>query len=164
MTIPIKLDLPNQLVSEYIEYDRLYKLGNERSISGSLSFVSSSSSVEYTSTTGQLGILQSLQIALSSYLIAASDYNEIKDVFDAHFTENKLLNEIIVNTTQTPTYTDGKVTQIVHKDVSNNTIRTDTFTYTATKITEVRTLNTDETLTLEYYFDVNGTYNRTEVS
>jgi hypothetical protein len=72
-----KLDLPDLLVDEYIIYDNLYKLGAERSTTGNLSFMSSSSGLTYTSTTGQLGILQSLQTALNVYIISATDFNTV---------------------------------------------------------------------------------------
>ena len=80
------------------------------------------------------------------------------------YEQSLLYSESIIGATQTPTYTDGKITQIDYV-VGGVTVRTDTFTYTGTtQITEVRTLNTLETVTLEHYFDANGTYNRTEVS
>ena len=42
----------------------------------------------------------------------------------------------------------GNVQTITHKDGSNNTVRTDAFTFADNSITEVRTLNTGESLTI----------------
>lgn len=75
------------------------------------------------------------------------------------------LSDDIVSTTQTPTFNSlGQIIQMVHTDSGNNVIRTDTFTYTAALIKEVRTLQTGETKTLKSYFNTDGSYNRTEVS
>jgi len=74
-----------------------------------------------------------------------------------------LYADSIKGSTQTPTIIGGQITQIVHK-IGANTVRTDTFAYTSTLITEVRTLPTGEVLTLKYYFNADGSYNRTEVS
>lgn len=60
----------------------------------------------------------------------------------------KLLCEEIPNTTQTYVFNDGKVSQINHIN-SGNAIRTDTFSYGQNQITEVRTLNTGESLTIQ---------------
>lgn len=161
-----KYDLPNQYTQEYNEFDRLYRLGNQRSQSGNISFTSTSSNIIYNSTTGQEGILQSLQTALLPYLIKAGDFNakvEQSD-YNLHIKDNLLKNDYIGGTTQTPTIIDGQITQVVHKDSGNATLRTDTFTYTPSLITEIRTLSTGETLTLKYYFNSDGSYNRTEVS
>lgn len=60
----------------------------------------------------------------------------------------KLLCDEIPNTTQTYVFNDGKVSQINHIN-SGNAIRTDTFSYGQNQITEVRTLNTGESLTIQ---------------
>ena len=44
-------------------------------------------------------------------------------------------------------YTDGIVSQVVHKS-GGTIIRTDTYTYGSNTFTEVRTLNTGEKLTI----------------
>lgn len=50
--------------------------------------------------------------------------------------------------------TDDTIQQIKHiKTDDNTTIRTDTFTYNGDTITEVRTINTGETLTFVYHMD-----------
>lgn len=58
-----------------------------------------------------------------------------------------LLHDEIPNTVQTYTFTDGSVSQVLHKSGST-TVRTDVFTYATNTITEVRTLNTGERLTI----------------
>lgn len=61
---------------------------------------------------------------------------------------NLLEEENIPGTTQTPSFnSSGDITQIVHKQ-GTTTIRTDVFTFGANSITEVRTLNTGESLTI----------------
>ena len=60
----------------------------------------------------------------------------------------KLLCDEIPNTTQTYVFNDGKVSQINHIN-SGNAIRTDAFSYGQNQITEVRTLNTGESLTIQ---------------
>ena len=60
-----------------------------------------------------------------------------------------LQEENIPDTTQTITFDgNGNVSQIVHTDGNNVAIRTDVFTFAANSITEVRTLNTGESLTI----------------
>ena len=61
-----------------------------------------------------------------------------------------LLQEVTIpDTTQTISFdSSGNVSSIVHKDGSNNTIRSDAFTFVTNTITEVRTLYTGETLTI----------------
>ena len=60
-----------------------------------------------------------------------------------------LQEETIPDTTQTISFdSSGNVSSIVHKDGSNNTIRSDAFTFGTNTITEVRTLYTGETLTI----------------
>lgn len=75
-----------------------------------------------------------------------------------------LFDDVIQGTTQYPTFTNGQITQILHKDSGGNTVRTDTFTYTSTLITETRTLSTSETLTLQHSFDSSGNYTGTVIS
>lgn len=77
-----------------------------------------------------------------------SDYSTLSgDVSDLK-SANSLHDDEIDNTVQTITFTsDGSVQKIEHKR-NNVIIRTDTFTFAANMITEVRTLNTGETLTI----------------
>lgn len=62
--------------------------------------------------------------------------------------DNPLFREELPGTTQTITFgADGNVQSIVHKS-GNTAIRTDAFTFGANTITETRTLNTGESLTI----------------
>ena len=57
--------------------------------------------------------------------------------------------ENIPGTTQTILFdANGNVQSVTHKNSSNIAIRTDVFTFTDNSITEVRTLNTGESLTI----------------
>ena len=69
------------------------------------------------------------------------------DVRDLKSTSN-LIDDMIKNTTQEITFDSaGNVQSITHKS-GNTTIRTDAFTFADGSITEVRTLNTGESLTI----------------
>ena len=60
----------------------------------------------------------------------------------------------IKGTTQSIIYnTDGTIQKVQHKDVNNNVLREDVFTYTTNLITEVRTLSSGGTLTFKYHLD-----------
>jgi hypothetical protein len=85
--------------------------------------------------------------------VSASNMNKI----------DNLKCDCIEGTTQVPTFTGSDITKIEHKQGAA-VIRTDAFTYTSTKTTEVRTLNTGETITLEYNFDASGNFTGTVVS
>lgn len=78
------------------------------------------------------------------------------------YLSTQLYSDAIQGTTQTPSFTNGQITQIFHK-AGSTTVRTDTFSYTSGQITETRTLNTSETVTLTYYFNADGSLNRTVV-
>jgi seryl-tRNA synthetase len=70
--------------------------------------------------------------------------NDVQDLKSA----TSLHDDEIDNTVQTITFaSDGSVQKIEHKR-NNVIIRTDTFTFATNMITEVRTLNTGETLTI----------------
>ena len=58
-----------------------------------------------------------------------------------------LLSDEIPDTTQTYTFSDGSVSQVTHTR-NNVAIRTDVFIYAINSITEIRTLNTGESLTI----------------
>lgn len=58
-----------------------------------------------------------------------------------------LLTDEIPDTVQTYTFSGGAVSQVTHSR-NGTAIRTDAFTYGASTITEVRTLNTGESLTI----------------
>lgn len=85
-------------------------------------------------------------ISAESQARAAADTTLGNDVQDLKSAMN-LLHDEIPNTVQTYTFTDGSVSQVLHKS-GNTTVRTDTFTYATNTITEVRTLNTGESLTI----------------
>ena len=72
------------------------------------------------------------------------------DIADSESRINAALQEEnIPGTTQTITFdADGNVQSIVHKNSSNVAVRTDAFTFGTDTITEVRTLNTGESLTI----------------
>jgi hypothetical protein len=112
-------------------------------------------------------IASKISIVDSGNLITATDVEgALQECFNktaAHLTNDMLKYDCINGTTQTPTIVNGQITQIEHKDDTNITVRTDTFTYTNTLITEIRTLSTGQSLTLKYYFNIDGSYNRTEV-
>lgn len=61
---------------------------------------------------------------------------------------NSLTGEVIPNTVQEYTFSDGSVSQVVHSR-SGSAVRTDSFTYGDGTITETRTLATGESLTIE---------------
>lgn len=58
-----------------------------------------------------------------------------------------LLADNVPNTIQSYTFTEGSVSRVEHSS-GQETIRTDVFSYTGTSITETRTLNTGEALTI----------------
>ena len=61
--------------------------------------------------------------------------------------KSMLLSDDVPDTTQSYTFTDGKVSQVTHSR-NSVAIRTDVFTYGTGTITEVRTLSTGESLTI----------------
>ena len=67
----------------------------------------------------------------------------------SYYIGNPLLWDEIPNTTQAYTFDQetNKLTTIVHT-LNNVAVRTDTFTYGTNTITETRTLNTGEVLTI----------------
>ena len=54
----------------------------------------------------------------------------------------------IPDTTQTYTFVDGAVSQVVHADGNDVVVRTDSFTYAENTITEARVLYSGDTLTI----------------
>lgn len=77
----------------------------------------------------------------------AADAKATGDAIDDLKIATNLLHDEIPNTVQTYTFTDGSVSQVIHKSGST-TVRTDVFTYATNTITETRTLNTGEQLTI----------------
>lgn len=74
-----------------------------------------------------------------------------------------LKSDCIKGTTQIAAYVEGDITSMFHQDSNGVVVRTDTFDYSPTLITETRTLASGESLTYKYYFDENGDFIRTEV-
>lgn len=72
---------------------------------------------------------------------------DLKSDLDETEALQKLLCDDVPNTTQTYTFTDGAVSQVTHS-ADNVAVRTDVFTYATSSITEVRTLNSGESLTI----------------
>ena len=90
---------------------------------------------------------------LDTVTFNGTDYN-LRDVdaqqqLDASEIKALLLNEEIPDTVQSITFdgTTGNISTITHKR-DTTTIRTDVFTFGTGTITEVRTLNTGESLTI----------------
>lgn len=165
----MKYDLLSSLKSEAKKYNELAFKESLGVISGS--YISISSGTTYTYT-NESDLLSQLFTVLQPYLTTATDFNNkaeqsnVDEISNNINKYNLLYNDSIQGTTQIPTYTGEDITKVEHKETGNltNIIRTDNFTYTATKITEVRTLSTLETVTLEYNFDVDGNYTDTVVS
>ncbi len=65
---------------------------------------------------------------------------------------NLLFTDAIKGTVQTVTQSNGQITSVDHKSGST-VIRSDSFNYSDNLITEVRTLNTGETVTFKYHLD-----------
>ena len=80
-------------------------------------------------------------------VIVTDEITDLKDDLSENDILLKLLADDVPNTVQTYTFTNGAVSQVNH--TSGQTVtRTDTFAYGASTITEVRTLNTGESLTI----------------
>lgn len=72
---------------------------------------------------------------------------ELKEDLTTESKYQMLLCDEVPDTVQAYTFSGGSVSQVAHNR-SNTAIRTDVFTYTDNTITEVRTLNTGESLTI----------------
>jgi hypothetical protein len=70
-----KYDIPNIYIGELTQYQSLFLKGNNRTSSGSGSFISPSSSLTYTYTGGENDLFSQLQTFLNPYLITANDFN-----------------------------------------------------------------------------------------
>lgn len=86
------------------------------------------------------------------------DYNDLAnkpEIPDIPYNNFDLINSSIQKTTQNVIFNeDGSVQKVQHKDLQNNIVREDCFTYEPNIITEVRTLlSTDKTLTFVYHLD-----------
>ena len=113
------------------------------------------STEDYTSAekaqVAKVGDLDTLTTTEKSNLVGS--INEVGADLVAHKAETMLQNKI-KGTTQTITFnSDGTVQKIEHLDVLDIALRTDTFVYSTSLITEVRTLSTGQTLTLKHHLD-----------
>ena len=80
---------------------------------------------------------------------STQEFNELKSAVQLDEKYALLLHDEIPGTTQTIAFDSfGNVSTITHTNGSNVAVRTDAFTFAANSITEVRTLNTGETLTI----------------
>ena len=103
----------------------------------------------------QLSTLAESSLTLADFIrIVSSSGNSRKTTLESlmeFFSDSDpkamLLTENIPNTVQTYTYTGDDITGILHKR-NGTTIRTDVYTFTDTAVTEVRTLNTGQSLTI----------------
>lgn len=75
------------------------------------------------------------------------EINDLKQELNQEKKYQLLLDDSVPNTVQEYTFSGGAVSQVTHK-WSGTTIRTDAFTYETSSITEVRTLNTGESMTI----------------
>lgn len=75
------------------------------------------------------------------------EVSDLKEDLSESDVLQKLLHDNVPDTVQNYTFTDGTVSRVEHK--SGNTVkRSDVFTYGTTSITEVRTLDSGESLTI----------------
>ena len=106
--------------------------------------VTTAQTAAQTATTKANEASQSASSVSASAAQIETNKNDISDLKSAI----SLHDDEIDNTVQTITFaSDGSVQKIEHKR-DNVIIRTDTFTFTANTITEVRTLNTGESLAI----------------
>lgn len=75
------------------------------------------------------------------------EITQLKEDLSQESNYQMLLCDEVPDTVQSYTFSGGSVSQVAHNR-SNTAIRTDVFTYTDNTITEVRTLNTGESLTI----------------
>ena len=78
---------------------------------------------------------------------AAADAKKVGDEINDLKADLNLLTDEIPDTVQTYTFSGGAVSQVTHSR-NGTAVRTDAFTYGTSTITEVRTLNTGESLTI----------------
>ena len=85
-----KNNLPSQYGDEAKKYRELLELGSNRTISGNINYTSATSSILYSSTTGEEGLFIEIGNALAGYLIDEDwIYNYLKiKVVDVEPIEN----------------------------------------------------------------------------
>ena len=75
--------------------------------------------------------------------------SSLEDIIEDADARAYLLNDEIPNTTQNYTFDQsGAISTVTHVNSSHVTLRTDAFTFGDSTVTEVRTLNTGESLTI----------------
>ena len=89
----------------------------------------------------------SIEVWVRTYSAFTSTWNAWVSTTGDLSRKSMLLSDDVPNTTQSYTFTDGKVSQVTHSR-NSVAIRTDVFTYGTGTITEVRTLSTGESLTI----------------
>lgn len=88
------------------------------------------------------------QVSLGEEIAGVKESNsELRQELNQEKKYQLLLDDSVPNTVQEYTFSGGAVSQVTHKR-SGTTIRTDAFTYGTSSITEVRTLNTGESMTI----------------
>ena len=76
-----------------------------------------------------------------------ADLAVVENNIDLLNIDERLLSDVIKGTTQTPTFSNGVIQSIVHRE-GNNVVRTDTFNLSGNPTVETRTLSTGEVLTI----------------
>ena len=89
----------------------------------------------------------SIEVWVRTYSAFTSTWNAWVSTTGDLSRKSMLLSDDVPNTTQSYTFTDGKVSQVTHSR-NSVAIRTDVFTYGTGTITEVLTLSTGESLTI----------------
>ena len=83
-------------------------------------------------------------------VVIGDEVNELKSAITETNRYAILINDIIPDTVQAITFrSNGEIQKIVHTNGDNVDVRIDTYTFGSNKITEVRTLNTGEKITIE---------------
>ncbi len=113
------------------------------SASGSATAAAASATSAASSATSAAASAESVEDSAAQIATNTTDISQLKNAFT-------LLDDLIPGTTQSIVYDSaGNVTQILHCTTGTSTaVRTDAFTYGEDEITEVRTLDTGESLTI----------------
>jgi hypothetical protein len=98
---------------------------------------------EFLASTGSFTLLDNALLQVNDWENRFSDRLQELDF--------SLTQDYLRNTTQIVTFNvDGTVQKVQHKDINNVVIREDVYTYSGDIITEVRTMNTGESITITY--------------
>lgn len=93
------------------------------------------------------GLTQEIATRSAADTEISADVTQLKEDLTTESKYQMLLCDEVPDTVQAYTFSGGSVSRVAHNR-SNTAIRTDVFTYTDNTITEVRTLNTGESLTI----------------